>query len=157
MKQFFPGKDASLPAIISFHDSLSLTVQDPGKNKHFSFRHSRFWELNRHEIRSGSGSPIPISEERNLTAERRARNVFRLQHRGPPCRAISRRARAVIRFESLHSSRESGVVPVITLIKIPVPTAAPQSPRKPQKPPLTISALLRAFFIPASFFPCSPR
>ena len=57
-----------------------------------------------------------------------ARYVFRLQHLGPPCIAMVCRLWEVIRLASIHSSLETGLAPVIILMKIPVPTAAPQLP-----------------------------
>ncbi len=70
-----------------------------------------------------------------------AKKAFRLQHLGPPCCAIVRRLLAVIRLLSFHSCIDNGVELVIKLMKMPVPTAAPQFPWNPQNPPKMFEAL----------------
>ena len=58
-----------------------------------------------------------------------------LQHLGPPSSAIDLSALEVIRFDSFHDRPVSGVAFVIILMNIPVLTAAPQHPHRPQAPP----------------------
>jgi len=57
-----------------------------------------------------------------------AKNVSLLQQRGPPRLAIEIKLSAVILLDIFHSPFDRGVALVIRLIKMPVPTAAPQAP-----------------------------
>lgn len=71
---------------------------------------------------------MPKFDFTNFTASLRAKNVFLLQHLGPPWFAMVRRLLAVIRLLNLHAFIDNGVEFVIRLMKMPVPTAAPQFP-----------------------------
>jgi hypothetical protein len=94
---------------------------------------------------------IPNSLARKSTAAMIDRKTLRLQQRGPSCSDILKRLSAVARLLRLHSTVDSGVDLLRTLMKMPLPMAAPQAPKKPQKPPFTSSDLLFAYTIDAAF------
>ena len=90
--------------------------------------HSLFSGKNSHFMSLFSLKVTPKLSFTNFVACSIARKVFRLQHLGPPCSAMERRVFAVERLANRHSCLERGFASVIKLTKMPVPTAAPQSP-----------------------------
>ena len=105
-------------------------------------------------VREGAAKPLSAGkadlelgpQEGNTTLE--GEKGIPLAATRPPRIAISFRLCAVVRLESLHSSRERGVAPVMMLTKMPVP-AAPQSPKRPQNPPIICSARFRGSLSPS--------
>ena len=83
---------------------------------------------NSHFISLFSLKVTPKFSFTNFAACSIAINVFRLRHLGPPYAAMERRLFAVDRLANRHPCLERGFASVIKLTKMPVPTAAPQSP-----------------------------
>ena len=71
---------------------------------------------------------IPKFSPKKFTASVIDRKAFLLQHLGPPAPATEPRLLEVIALLNFHSYLDSGVAPVIKLIKTPVPTPAAQAP-----------------------------
>lgn len=100
---------------------------------------------------------MPVTSSAYSMAVRMDIYELRLQHRGPPVSPSRANEREVIRFECPQASSARGVEAVMIDINIPVLTAAPQAPQKPQAPPgtllprltISLSAEGRSIFPPA--------
>ena len=91
-----------------------------------------------------TGIFTPNSASEKAAACSRAMRLVRLQHRGPPMAVMASRQAAVSLWGTAQASGVNGVAPETMEAKIPAPAAAPQTPRKPQDPPVSFCPRFQA-------------